>query len=281
MSEHVYYYSLIRYVPKPERGEFVNVGVLALSSEGSDTSVQFSDDWRRVRALGSASDVRLLQQLSRSWGRGFRSTTELGKLFAEGPPNLEWLQRVHGEAANVIQISEPRRSFATGAAELAREVYDELVAVPRASTRRAVSRRPLQLEFEGHLRRRGLESSWERNFDAPGAEIADWRFDYALRNGTPFHLVQTLNLKLEDVHAILADATYVAYAKRDLGGTPVLGNVPVTVIAEPPDEETVEVAEEARTILDRDDVALVMRDDVSELVDRLAVVAGLNPDPKT
>lgn len=184
-----------------------------------------------------------------------------------------WLERVHAEATHIVQLGEPRRATAAAATELAREIFDSVVAPSKPRQRRQVkTKRGLQLTFEGQLRSRGLGASYERGFVAPGAEVADWTFDYALTNGAPAHLVQTLNLKLDDVHAILADATYVAYARRDLRASEAFSDVPVSVLAEPPEPEQRSLIDETRAILSHDDVPLVMRDDVPEFVERLATI---------
>ena len=40
---------LVRYVPDPVRGEFVNIGVLLREAGGSAAQVRFTRDWTRVR----------------------------------------------------------------------------------------------------------------------------------------------------------------------------------------------------------------------------------------
>jgi hypothetical protein len=68
MSERLYHYSLIRYVPRPVAEEFVNVGVVAVSDSGDEAAVEFTDDWTRARALGGRDeDVLMLRRLARAW----------------------------------------------------------------------------------------------------------------------------------------------------------------------------------------------------------------------
>jgi len=45
-------YSLIRYVPDPARGEFVNVGAIAGSEDAGDWQVRQLQNPARARALG-------------------------------------------------------------------------------------------------------------------------------------------------------------------------------------------------------------------------------------
>jgi hypothetical protein len=218
--------------------------------------------------------VPFLQKLTREWKRSLSTGEQDSALFDLGGVDREWLTRIHERAANVVQLAEPHRAVGESANALARELFDELVgAGPKPKSHAAANKRGVQLVLEGALRRGGFENDWERNFEAPGAEIQDWTFDYAVKNGTPLHLIQTLSFKTENVKALLAEATYVAYAKQDLAGSDQFGGVPVSVVADPP-EESRPVVDEARTILMSHAVDLVMRDDVPELVERLQVVAG-------
>ncbi len=54
---------LVRYVPDPIRGEFVNVGVLLREAGGSVTHVRFARDWARVRCADPDADIDMLEAL--------------------------------------------------------------------------------------------------------------------------------------------------------------------------------------------------------------------------
>ena len=105
--------------------------------------------------------------------------------------------------------------------------------------------------------------------------MSDWVFDYAIKNGQPFHFVQTLSLRLADVKEIPSEATYVAYARRDLQASQASEAIPVSVIAVPPADDS-PVVSEVESILGQAQIPLVLREDLPSLVDRLATVAGVN-----
>jgi hypothetical protein len=69
MTERLYRYSVIRYVPRPRSGEFVNIGVIAVSEDGEEVAGEFTADWQRARWLGDRADIAMLQRLVRSWKR--------------------------------------------------------------------------------------------------------------------------------------------------------------------------------------------------------------------
>ena len=54
---------LVRYVPDPVRGEFVNVGVLLRDAGGGSAHVKFTRDWARVRCADPDVDIEMLEAL--------------------------------------------------------------------------------------------------------------------------------------------------------------------------------------------------------------------------
>src|SRR5206468_117775 len=54
---------VLRYVPDNVKGEFVNIGVLLIESDGGSegfADVLFTRDWRRLRCLDPDADVDVL-----------------------------------------------------------------------------------------------------------------------------------------------------------------------------------------------------------------------------
>jgi hypothetical protein len=279
VAEKLLHFSIVKYVPRADRGEFVNVGVICVGHDGRDGGAEFTTDWRRVRALGRAQHVGLLQNLSKHWKIQARAATEKGLLFPSDAMDEDWLREVAAEASNIVQLSEPRRAFADSADALARELFERYVHQPRKSPERASmkTKRGIQLVLEARLRRVGLGAAYERNYVAEVGKLAEWTFDYALKNGRPQHFVQTINLHFSEVKRILSDATYVAYAKRDLRGS-ALGDVPVSVLADPAESRD-HVTEEVRAVLNEHGIPLILRPEIDALIDRLVTVVG--PDAQT
>jgi hypothetical protein len=130
------------------------------------------------------------------------------------------------------------------------------------------------LSFEAQLRHFGLGDAYERNFVAAGAAVREWTFDYVLRNGQPAHLVQTINLADQDTRRVLSAVSYVAYARHDLRAGSFLPQLPISVIAQPPAAGEKEILEETRSILHQEEIPLILRDELPELVQRLQTILG-------
>src|SRR5918994_1994334 len=64
-----YLYSVIRFVPDPIRGEFVNVGILAGSDESSEWELRTVENLRRARSLDEKGLLGLVWSFVDDLGR--------------------------------------------------------------------------------------------------------------------------------------------------------------------------------------------------------------------
>lgn len=83
---HVYEYALVRAVPRPERGEFMNVGVIVYSSSLRFLRCAVEVDADRLRALDPELDVEILEDALRSLcqaceGTGPMAQSSVGQRF--------------------------------------------------------------------------------------------------------------------------------------------------------------------------------------------------------
>jgi len=83
---HVFEYALVRAVPRPERGEFMNVGAIVYCAPAGFLRCQTHVDTERLRALDPALDTDVLREALRSWsqacdGGGPIATSSLGQRF--------------------------------------------------------------------------------------------------------------------------------------------------------------------------------------------------------
>ncbi|MEV8639088.1 DUF3037 domain-containing protein [Streptosporangium sp. NPDC051023] len=113
-----YLYSVVRCLPHPWTGEFVNVGVIAGSDDG-DWTVKPIDLSPRARdfvgaaALGVAAEFLQRLQVECETSR----------------PGEAWLVRLYEEHRNTIQLSPPMPVLADGPEAAAGVILDDL-AVP-------------------------------------------------------------------------------------------------------------------------------------------------------
>ena len=96
-----YKFSLIRFVPDPARGEFVNIGAIAGDEESEDWDVRWISNYTRARALDSAGLL--------SAAKAF--TAKLDERVADLPsPNAGTRSTDDGVAGPAYDRDEQRRT---------------------------------------------------------------------------------------------------------------------------------------------------------------------------
>lgn len=60
-AEHLYEYAVLRYVPRAERGEFVNIGLAMMCKRQKWLRLEVKIDVRRISALGSTISIECLR----------------------------------------------------------------------------------------------------------------------------------------------------------------------------------------------------------------------------
>lgn len=82
-EQHTYDYAVLRAVPRVERGEFVNVGVIVWCAPQRFLKAMVSVDEKKLRALDPKADVEAIESAAKSIPiicRGGSEAGDLGKL---------------------------------------------------------------------------------------------------------------------------------------------------------------------------------------------------------
>lgn len=125
-----YIYSIIRCLPDPRTGEFVNYGAIAGNPATGDWDIRHlkrtSDRIRRfagIPALETASAFTL--------HLGSEITTRRARMEAGGAPlGEDWLMEMHHDHRGVIQFSQPAPILANSAREALDLVFEHLISHP-------------------------------------------------------------------------------------------------------------------------------------------------------
>jgi hypothetical protein len=113
-----YFYYLIRYMPDPVRGEFLNIGLVFIDPQPDRPRalVRFTSNWDRVRTFDPKADLELLKALEDDIRTSLGGTTE----------SLEAvLANIQSTRANAVQASGPNVCLA----DSPEEELERLVAV--------------------------------------------------------------------------------------------------------------------------------------------------------
>ena len=202
-----YVYSLIRFVPDPARGEFVNVGAVVGSEESSEWEVRQIENPVRARAIDEHATLDAI------WSFIDRVGVDVDKFEAStqtllGPDvelSEEWLWRLHAEHQNIVQLSAPVPMVAESADEALERVFDLMVLDP------AVRKHPFKKK---HIALAAVRRAYKAVEIMKGTDLRERvvletehhteRFDFAVTNGRALQLTQTWSFQVPD-QATLAE----------------------------------------------------------------------------
>jgi hypothetical protein len=220
-----YVYSLIRFVPDPARGEFVNVGAIVGSEISSEWQVRQIENPTRARAI---DDRSLLEAV---WSFIDRVGIQIDK-YEDGLNSLfgvtveldeAWLERLHSEHENVVQLTPPVPVSASTADEAMERVFELMILDP-ASRRFGFQKK--------HAALAAVRSAYARRNIKKGRDLRERvqlktthhaeRIDFAITNGKVLQLAQTFSFQVPD-QASLAEQIkawgWTIRDARDQGGT--------------------------------------------------------------
>lgn len=192
-------YSVVRFVPDPVRGEFVNVGAIVGCEETSEWQVRQVDNSARARKLDDCGALgavwEFLDHIGREVDDHQRSLDSL--LPSELELSELWLSRLCHNHQNIVQLSPPGRISATSADEAMSLVFEEFV-VSRPKNQRpfrdksqafaAVSAAYKSFRVEEQVKRRVALRTASHSV----------RIDFAVANGRALQLTQAWSFQIPD-----------------------------------------------------------------------------------
>ncbi len=123
-----YDYVIVRIVPRPERGEFVNVGVILFSREANYLDGRIEPAWERIRMLSPDVDREEIERQLTYIKRVIAGDPEGGPIAALSPSQrFHWLA---GTRSTVVQVSPMHAGLCNEPAESLERVFGEMVRTP-------------------------------------------------------------------------------------------------------------------------------------------------------
>ena len=126
-----YSYAIVRVVPRVERGECMNVGVVLFARERRFLGARIELDGDRLRALAPDADVELIRRHLHAF-HAIGAGDAAGGPLAALPPSerFHWLT---APRSTVIQTSPVHEGRCSDPATTLTELVDALVRTPRSS----------------------------------------------------------------------------------------------------------------------------------------------------
>ena len=124
-ERHLYEYAVIRVVPRVEREEFINAGIIVFCKRRRFIKVLYTVNAARLAMLHGELDTEQLQLNLESFekiGRGAKDGGPIARM--EIPERFRWLTAVR---SSVIQTSRPHPGLCIDLDETAQRLFEDLV----------------------------------------------------------------------------------------------------------------------------------------------------------
>ena len=124
-EKHIYEYAVIRIVPKVEREEFINVGVILFSKQACFIKMRHDINEKRLRLFAPELDIDSFREHLEAFSKicaGCRTGGAIAQL--EIPERFRWLT---AHRSSCIQTSRPHVGYCDDLEETLERLFRELV----------------------------------------------------------------------------------------------------------------------------------------------------------
>jgi len=215
-------YSVVRFVPDPARGEFVNVAAIVGSEESSEWAVRQVENPVRARAIDQLRTLDAVWTFLDAVGRDIdRYSEDHASLFEpEQELSENWLLALHAEHQNIVQLSPPTPMLADSADDALDVVFEQMVLDP------AYRRHDFQKK---HVALAAVRNSYRQHMIRKGEHLRERvrletqhhheRFDFAVLNGRVLQLANTWSFQIPDQDTLAEEVRAWGWTMRELKDT--------------------------------------------------------------
>ena len=198
-------YSLIRFVPDPAKGEFVNVGAIVGSELSSEWQIRQVSNPVRARALDDERSLDLVWAFCTRVGVDIdRFEDSLYRLFdSEVELSEDWLENLHTQHRNIVQLSPPSPMVADSADEALDRLFSQMILDPTRHRQSTVTKYVVLAAMRRAYGSCGLHKN--RGFvERARLSASDHSIpvDFAVVNGQVLQLVQTWSFQSADQQSL-------------------------------------------------------------------------------
>ncbi|MGV3695650.1 DUF3037 domain-containing protein [Flavobacterium sp.] len=124
-EQHLYEYAVIRVVPKVEREEFINIGLMLFCKRQKYLRIEYHLAHEKIKSICSEFDIEQLKENLDSFVKIGNGKKDGGPIAAlEISERFRWLSAVKSSS---IQTSRPHSGFSANLDQTFEKLYAELV----------------------------------------------------------------------------------------------------------------------------------------------------------
>jgi len=124
-GKKLFEYAVIRVLPKVEREEFINVGIILFSKRAKYIHMKYKLDMERLSSFSTELDMDMLEDTLKSFEKiclGHKDGGTIAQL--DIPERFRWLTAVR---SSCIQTSRPHPGFSDNLDKSVEKLFEELV----------------------------------------------------------------------------------------------------------------------------------------------------------
>lgn len=124
-GKHLYEYAVIRFVPRVEREEFINIGIILFSKRAGYLKARYHINEEKLRLFSSELDTESIHDNLSVFDKICSGNKEGGYIATlEVPERFRWLTAVRSTS---IQTSRPHTGFTNNLDETLQQLFLEQV----------------------------------------------------------------------------------------------------------------------------------------------------------
>lgn len=136
-EKQLFEYAVIRVVPRVEREEFLNVGIILYSRDAKFLQTIFALDANRLKALNPLLDIKDIEHHLQAFeliSKGEAAGGPIAKLDIAS--RFRWLTATR---STIVQTSKVHPGFCGNPGEAIKKLLDQLVLIPAETTNAGMS----------------------------------------------------------------------------------------------------------------------------------------------
>ena len=124
-EKHLYEYAVIRVVPRVEREEFLNVGIVLFCKKAKFIKVLYSLNVEKVLSFSTEADVEQIEMNLLAFEKVAHGTKDGGPIaLMDIPSRFRWLTALR---SSVIQSSRPHPGLCDDLEQTTQRLFEDLV----------------------------------------------------------------------------------------------------------------------------------------------------------
>ena len=124
-EKHLYEYAVIRVLPKVEREEFINVGVILFSKRKEFIGIKYFINKEKLSLFSDEIDFEFIETSLKTFEKICRNSSSGGHIASlDVAERFRWITAVK---SSCIQTSRPHPGFSTNLEETLNRLFQELV----------------------------------------------------------------------------------------------------------------------------------------------------------